>query len=218
MKKRISRGSQLAVIGLMVAALSAINITAQDSPKTATASDGSEMSMARQTTPVHLSHGVADVLKLAPSNLGDETLISFINNSGEACSPNVSEIIYLREQGVSDRVITAMLNQHNQTPVMTAPAAPTTAWATAAQASTADMAPAPAEAPAYVQPSSVNAAPPAPTYVQPSSIYAAAPAPAYTYSYPVCRVPGYAGWNNSLSFVPFLALAFAIGLRSSHPA
>jgi 2,3-bisphosphoglycerate-independent phosphoglycerate mutase len=48
------------------------------------------------------------------AKVGDDTTIAFIQGSGKSYSLNASEIIYLREQGVSDHVITTMLSQRQR--------------------------------------------------------------------------------------------------------
>jgi len=59
----------------------------------------------------HLDYGASQVLQLAQAKVGDDTLISYVKNSGNSYSLGADQIIYLRQQGVSDAVITAMLNQ-----------------------------------------------------------------------------------------------------------
>lgn len=137
MRKRTFTGPRLAVIGLMVGALSAMNVTAQDSSKATPPSESLATATVSQTSPVQLSPGVPEVLKLVQSKIGDDTIMAFINNSGTTYSLGVSEIIYLREQGASDKVITAMLNQRSKPPVATASVAP-------AQSPATDVATAPA--------------------------------------------------------------------------
>ena len=202
MKKQISIGPRLAVIGFMVAAVSAINVTAQDASKATTAPNSAETAAVSQTTTVRLSPGVPDVLKLVQSKIGDDTIIAFINNSAATYSLGASEIIYLREQGVSDSVITAMLNQHSNTPVATAPV--TTAAVATAPASTAPMATAPAD-PAQ---SSTAYAPAAPAYTQPSTVYVAPPAPAYGY-YPDYYSSYYYPYYGD--YYPPVSLSFGFG-------
>jgi opacity protein-like surface antigen len=153
MGKRISKVSRLAVIASMLAALSDINATAQDSSKPATPSDSKETTTVSQSAPVQFSAGVLEVLKLARSKVADDVIVSFINKSGVTYNLGASEIIYLRGQGVSERVISAMLKQHGKTPVPKAPAVP-------------------------AQPSTIYGVP-APAYAQPPPVYIL-PAPAYT--------------------------------------
>jgi hypothetical protein len=64
------------------------------------------------TTPaVHLSRPAEEVLKLSRAKLSEGAIVAYIMNSGSTYSLTVSEILYLREQGVSDFVITTMLDQ-----------------------------------------------------------------------------------------------------------
>src|SRR5271170_7780732 len=58
-----------------------------------------------------LAYGVPQVLQLAQAKVGDDTIIAYIKNSGSSYGLNADQIIYLKQQGVADSVITAMLNQ-----------------------------------------------------------------------------------------------------------
>jgi hypothetical protein len=58
-----------------------------------------------------LPYGIAQVIKLEQARIGDDTVIAYINNSGDTYALNAGQIIYLRQQGVSDAVLTAMLTQ-----------------------------------------------------------------------------------------------------------
>jgi len=58
------------------------------------------------TTPV-----VADVVKLSHAKVEEGTIVAFVQSSTGA-NLSASEIIDLRSQGVSDRVVVALLNQH----------------------------------------------------------------------------------------------------------
>jgi hypothetical protein len=60
---------------------------------------------------VRLSRAAAEVLKLSQAKVGEGTMVAFILNSGSTYNLTVSEILYLREQGVSDFVITTMLDR-----------------------------------------------------------------------------------------------------------
>lgn len=63
---------------------------------------------------IKLSYGVADILKLARAKVSAETIIAFIGNSGRIYNLSANEILYLRNQGVDDRVLTAMLEQRKK--------------------------------------------------------------------------------------------------------
>src|SRR5207237_5055894 len=65
-------------------------------------------------TTVHLSRSAEEVLKLARAKVSDGAIVAFIMNSGSTYNLSVSEILYLREQGVSDFVITTMLDQNRK--------------------------------------------------------------------------------------------------------
>jgi hypothetical protein len=63
-----------------------------------------------------LSYGAANVLKLAQANVGEETILAYVEKSGQAYGNlGADEIIYLRREGVSDRVLSTMLAQVKQT-------------------------------------------------------------------------------------------------------
>ena len=98
-----------------------------------------------------LAYGVAEVLQLQQANVGDSTIIAYIRNSGNAYAMNAQQIIYLRQKGVSDAVVSMMLNQPKGATVpVTAPAVAVNS----AAVSTATVAPTvtyeqPAPAPTY---------------------------------------------------------------------
>lgn len=60
--------------------------------------------------------GVPDILKLVRANLSDDTIVAYVKNTGQHYTLNAGEIIMLKQQGVSDQVLNAML----QNPVATA--------------------------------------------------------------------------------------------------
>jgi hypothetical protein len=67
--------------------------------------------------PADLSPGLADVIKLTQSNVGDEVVVNYIKNSPNAVKPTADEILYLKDLGVSEEVIsTLMLNGKTGTP------------------------------------------------------------------------------------------------------
>src|ERR1039457_306974 len=70
-----------------------------------------------------LSYGVPQILQLAQAKVGDDTIIAYIRNSGNNYGLDANQIIYLRQQGISDNVITAMLSQPK---IASAPAQPAT--------------------------------------------------------------------------------------------
>lgn len=130
-----------------------------------------------------LPFGVGDVVKLSQSQVSDDVILSYIHNSGRSFSLSSEDIVQLRKEGVSERVIDAMLEQHAKavasTPQPVAAPAPATApTAPAAVAPDVSVAPPPAvvQAPPANQP-----AVEAPLTPPPSSTY---PAPDGTVVYP----------------------------------
>ncbi len=141
---------------------------------------------------VQVSANVAEVLKLAHAQVNDDVIVAFVGSSKRTYILGANEIVYLRQQGVSDRVITAMLDHHAQL-----------AEVRTASASPIQSNPAPAAATitttTYV----------APAYVAPSPSYAY-PAPAYGYyDYPYYRSYWGFPW-------PALSLSFGFGHWGGH--
>jgi len=139
---------------------------AQDAPAPNTAQPAGA-----NTAAPRLGYGVAQILQLAQAKLSEGTIIAYIKNSGNHYGLNADEIIYLRQQGLSDAVITAMLSQPG--------------------AGVASATPAPAPAPSMdaVQASTATVAPSV-SYVDtaPATAYYSSP---YYYD-PYCYYPGYA--------------------------
>lgn len=109
MKTRNFPALQLTIIALTVLALAAGNSLAQDSAVPATTTTV-QPAAASQTAP-QLSYGVPEVLQLSQAKVGDSVIVNYIQNSGNNYGLNAAQIIYLRQQGVSDTVINTMLNQ-----------------------------------------------------------------------------------------------------------
>jgi len=115
-----------------------------------------------------LPYGVDEVLKLTRARISDDVVVNYIDNSGTIYSLSSSDIVYLRQEGVTDRVINAMLDQRkkladasqSQAAAVQAPTAPTTAPAAPQDpAATANPAPVYVQAPAQPAPSTVYVIP-----------------------------------------------------------
>ena len=167
---------------LGVASLVALNATAQTpAPATTTASTTAPADAA----PAKLPYGVEDVLKLSRAQVSEDVTLSFIRNSGTIYNLAPKDIVYLKNEGVSDHVINAMLDQGKSVPtIMGAQAAPATAPAAAQAPVYPD---ANAAAAAQASPQYAPYAQPAPVYVQPESTYAP-PSTVYVMPY---SSPGY---------------------------
>ena len=58
--------------------------------------------------------GVRDIMKLEQANLSDDTVIAYIKSTGQSYRLNEGEIVMLKQQGFSDRVLAVM--QESQPP------------------------------------------------------------------------------------------------------
>ncbi|MGA2247191.1 MAG: hypothetical protein ABSH48_19545 [Verrucomicrobiota bacterium] len=171
----------VAVMIVSVAVASAVSSKAQD----LVAPGVSPAATVNSSVP-HLSYGTSQILQLAQAKLSEDTIIAYIRNSGNSYGLNADQIIYLRQQGLSDAVVTAMLSQPRVGVAVATPSSPAPQPAPAAyagQASTATVAP----SASYVQ-----AVPDASYYSAP--YYSSYP----YYGYPYYYYPGYA-WYPSVT-------------------
>ena len=175
-------------------------LRAQDSNSAPASADAAAPASVSDTRPVQLSPGVPDILKLGRAHVGDEAITAFISNSGRTYHVSVSEILYLREQGVSDQVVTAMLNSRQNAASTAAQPAPQSA-ATGPTADWVNSSPQPA--PAAPQP----AAQFAPTYVEAAPVYTQ-PSPVYVY--PALSYGYYDPWPYYWGY-PSLSIGFGFG-------
>jgi hypothetical protein len=100
MKTRTASRLFLALSLTAVLVLAARNVTAQDSNASAA-----------PTAPVPLSYGVSQIIQLSQANVSEGTIVHYIVNSGNRYGLDANQIVYLKQQGVSDAVINTMLNQ-----------------------------------------------------------------------------------------------------------
>ena len=195
MKTQNLQSSLLAIAAIIALVFTAGNVAAQE-PTAATA----QSAAASQPAP-QLSYGVPQVLQLVQARVSDGIIVSFIQNSGTIYSLNAGEIVYLKQQGMSDPVLNAMLAQRSRLTGSTDPAA-TTASSTTASAQTYTPAPQPAvtyveTTPAYVPSSTVYVIPDTQTYQYDAWYYGGYP----YYSYrPYSGYYGYYGSYPALSF------------------
>jgi hypothetical protein len=167
-------------------------------------SDAATISNVAQTAALpgsapQLSYGVPQVLQLSQAKIGDSTIVAYIQNSGTIYSLNAAEIVYLKQQGMSDAVLTTMLNQRQrvtQSAAQTAPPAPATA--TTSQPGSTET--------------STAVAQPTVTYVQTvpsSSVYVIPDTQTYNYDayyYRPYYYPYYGGW-----YYPPVTFSFGFG-------
>lgn len=135
-----------------------------------------------------LPFAASEIVKLAQAKINDDTIIAYVKSTRANYSLSADQILYLRQQGASEAVITAMLGQATAAaPPVAPPAAPAPAAPPPLQATTA----APTTSTAVVAAPSV-------TYVQTAPPYYYYGTPYY---YPYY---GYYGW-------PFPGVAFTFG-------
>ena len=138
--------------------------------------------LAPASAPVaQLPDGVAQVVRLAQAKVADDTIIAYVKSSVSSYDLDANQILYIRQQGVSDVVIATMLSQPKPAVAINPPPAP------ALQPAVSSPSPAPV---------AVATVAPTVTYVQ------TVPAPVYYYQpyyYPAYGVS------------PALSLSFAWG-------
>jgi hypothetical protein len=199
MKSRNFQRLWLTIAAVTATCLFARDVMAQNgSSEAATISNVAQTAAPPGGAP-QLSYGVPQVLQLSQAKIGDSTIVAYIQNTGTIYSLNASEIVYLKQQGVSDAVLTTMLNQRQRvthTAVQTAPQV--TSAATASQPVSAET------STAVVQPTA--------TYVQTvpsSSVYVIPDTQTYNYDayyYRPYYYPYYGGW-----YYPPVTFSFGFG-------
>jgi hypothetical protein len=143
---------------------------------------------AGQTAPL-LSYGVDQIIQLSRAKVSDATIINYIANSGSSYGLDANQIVYLKQEGVSDTVINVMLNQPRSTVTAAAPPAAATANSTATATVNINTRP---EATVYQV---------APIYVPSSSVYVIPDT--QTYRYNAYSYNPYYGGRNYLGYQPY---------------
>jgi hypothetical protein len=183
--KTLTFPKSLAIVTVASLTFLGFNAVAQETP---TAPAGQA---AVSVPPPQLSYAVAQVLQLNQAKVGDDTIIAYVRNTNSGYSLDANQIIFLRQQGVSEAVITAMLNQPRSgiaPAAQSAPAAQPTVAVASSGSSTAMY-----NSTAAAQPTATVA--PTVTYVQTVPTYYSYPY-AYPYYYPYYY--GY-GWYPGVS-------------------
>jgi len=190
--------------------LSCLAAAAEESNSVASASGAADATVVAQTraepSAPKLPYGVDDVLKLSRAKISEEVILNYVQSSGTVYNLSPGAIVYLRNEGVSDRVLNAMIDQRKRAAEATA-AAPVVAAVPQPVGipDTSTM----VAAPVYEQPPvvEVQSAPASSTlYVIP---YGPAAAAYYgCYSYP--RYYYYSG-----CYTPVVSLGFRMGGHSS---
>ena len=124
MKTRTPFNSLLALAVIVLSGQFAKDLWAQNPNSAPASAEAAVPASANATRPVQLSPGVTEVLKLIATHASDDTITAFIRSSGRTYRLSASEILYLRQQGVSDSVLAAMLNQRENVAATAGQAAP----------------------------------------------------------------------------------------------
>jgi hypothetical protein len=69
-----------------------------------------------------LPYGADDVVRLSTARVNEEIILNYIQTSGTIYNLTPPDIVRLRDQGVSDRVIKAMIDQRRVVPIQAAAA------------------------------------------------------------------------------------------------
>ncbi len=156
------------------------------------------------------STAVAEVEKLVKAKIGDDTIVAFVASSNTSYRLTASDLISLKEQGVSDRVLEAMLARQrtsSEAPqVAVAQAAPVVQQQQPAQPAPGQTVYPGGPVPMQQQPTTIVVQQPAQTVVQPvyypsTSYYGYAPS-YYPYSY---------GYGYSSYWYPSVGVSFGLG-------
>ncbi len=194
MKTRKSPGLWLTIAAVTVTCLFARDVMAQiGSSDAATIQNVAPTAAPAQNAPVQLSYGVVQILRLSQAKVNDDTIVNYIRNSGSSYGMDAGQIIYLKQQGVSETVINAMINQPRLTTTVTPAASQPAATAVAQPTAT------------YVQPTA--------TYVPSSTVYVVPDTQSYQYQawydyyHPYYGYyPYYSGW-----YYPSVTFSFGYG-------
>jgi hypothetical protein len=126
---------------------------------------------------------VDDVLKLSRARVNDDVTLNYIQNSGTIYNLSAKDLIYLKNEGVSDKVVNAMQDQRKRAIESSSPSPAVQVYSGTPTATAA--APVYAPQPIYVQ---------EPTYFEPIAVAEPAYEPAssvYVIPYPTPTYPRY---------------------------
>jgi len=151
-----------------------------------------------------------DVVKLSRAQVSEDIILSYVQNSGSSYSLSSDDIVRLRNEGVSDRVINTMLDQHKkvvETAQQTAAPTPVYVDNSSNASGAATTQPTHAEAPLTPPASTTYVIP----YPQASAAYYGYPYRPYYYS-PYYYGPSYYGYYGG----PVVSFRFGFGGSHGH--
>jgi uncharacterized membrane protein YgcG len=193
------------------AAAPAVSETAPAVTVSSATATASPAAATREAAAVKLPYGADDILKLSRAQISEDVTLNYIQNSGTTYGLNAKEIIYLKNEGVSDRVINAMQDQRKRV-MESAAQTPSPAVQVYSGANVAAAAPVYAPEPIYVQ---------EPLYFEPISTYEEETTPASSvyvipYSSPVS--PSYTFASSYPTYGAYGSYAVYGGPRPFGPA
>jgi hypothetical protein len=196
MKNRKSSSLLLTIAAVTATCLLPRDVMAQiGSSDAATIQNVAPTAAPSSTTTVPLSYGVAQIVQLSQAKVSDDTIVNYIHNSGSSYGMDAGQIIYLKQQGVSDTVINSMLSQPRtaqNVAASTAPADSTPAVSTGTTAPTV----------AYSQPATTTYVPSSTVYVIPDT---------QTYQYYATYYRPYYGYYPYYSSCYYPSVTFSFG-------
>jgi hypothetical protein len=122
--------------GNTTVATPAVTVTASDQSASVATPVVTTTAPAANAASVKLPYGVDDVLKLSRARISEDVTLNFIQSSGTIYNLSAQDLIYLKNEGVSDKVLNAMQDQRKRAlepysataaPAVQVYAAPTTA-------------------------------------------------------------------------------------------
>jgi hypothetical protein len=132
--------------------LTSAPIQAADTPAATSSITSSPPAIVQPTTPPapvqKLPYGADDVLKLSQGKVSEDIILTYVQTSGRIYDLKPHDIVTLKQQGVSDKVVNAMLDQRR----VSEEKAIAQKEATDSVATAAPFAPEPAAAPAAPPP------------------------------------------------------------------
>ena len=203
MKMRSLQSLVLTITAVTAVALLAAKAVAQESSSSTTAATATpaaaQPAAASQAAP-QLSYGVSEVVQLAHANVSEDVVVNYIQNSGNAYGLDANQILYLKQQGVSDHIINTMLGQRSRVAAAAPTAAPQPNYSDANSSRTATTTAQPSVS--YVQ-----TAPPQTVYVVPDTqTY-----DYYAYYYHPYYYPYYGGY-----YYGWPAMSFSFGYGGNY--
>jgi hypothetical protein len=113
----ILSGACCFVAATSILAAESDSVSATNTPAKAAVTATQDSAASPQTTESaqsKLPSNVADVVKLSSAKVSEDVILSYVQNSGSDSALSADDIVQMRKEGVSDRVINAMLDKHSR--------------------------------------------------------------------------------------------------------